>query len=65
MAAAPACVALGPAHPRRVLYAGLVMAMMLFMESWARQPRIELAFRLTLLSAGLVVVTMLVAGVPL
>jgi 4-hydroxybenzoate polyprenyltransferase len=67
MAAAAACIALGPVHPRRVLYAGLVMAVMLFIGivGAAATNRLELAFRLTLLSAALVVVTMLVAGVSL
>ena len=65
MAAAAGFVALGPAHPRRVLYVGLGVTLMLLIGivGSTATNRLELAFRLTLVSAGIIVATILVAGV--
>jgi heme o synthase len=67
LAAATVCVALGPAHPRPVLFVGLATAVVLFIGivGLAAMNRLELAFRLTLVSGGIVVVTLLAAGVSL
>jgi 4-hydroxybenzoate polyprenyltransferase len=67
LAAAAVCVALGPAHPRPVLFVGLAVAVVLFIGivGLAAMNRLELAFRLTLVSGGIVVVTLLAAGVSL
>jgi hypothetical protein len=66
-AAAAVCIALGPAHPRPVLFVGLAVALVLFIGivGLAAMNRLELAFRLTLVSGGIVVVTLLAAGVSL
>ncbi|HZK72541.1 MAG TPA: UbiA family prenyltransferase [Clostridia bacterium] len=67
LAAAAVCVALGPAHPKPVLFVGLAVAVVLFIGivGLAAMNRLELAFRLTLVSGGIVVVTLLAAGVSL
>jgi 4-hydroxybenzoate polyprenyltransferase len=67
LAAAAVCIALGPSHPRPVLFVGLAVAVVFFIGivGLAAMNRLELAFRLTLVSGGIVVVTLLAAGVSL
>jgi hypothetical protein len=65
MAAAAACVALGPARSSPLLYLGLAVAVMLLgaILVAASANRLRLAFRLTLVNAGVVVATVVAAGV--
>ncbi len=65
MAAAAASVAFGPARSSPLLYLGLAVAVMLLgaVLVAARMKRLKLAFRLTLVNAGVVVATVVAAGV--
>jgi 4-hydroxybenzoate polyprenyltransferase len=65
MAAAAACVALGPQRPHPLLYLGLAIALMLLgaIVVAAATDRLRLAFRLTLVTAAVVVATVVAAGV--
>jgi 4-hydroxybenzoate polyprenyltransferase len=65
MAAAAACVALGPARSSPLLYLGLAVAVLLLgaILVAASANRLRLAFRLTLVNAGVVVATVVAAGV--
>jgi 4-hydroxybenzoate polyprenyltransferase len=67
MAAAAACVALGPRRPNALLYGGLAAAVILLglIVVSAVTNRLQLAFRLTLLTAAVVVATVVAAGVSL
>ena len=65
MAAAAACVALGPVHASPLLYLGLALALMLLgvIVVAAATEHLRLAFRLTLVTAAVVVATVVAAGV--
>jgi len=65
MAAAAACVALGPTRPNPLLYLGLALALMLLgvIVVAAATEHLRLAFRLTLVTAAVVVATVVAAGV--
>jgi heme o synthase len=65
MAAAAACVALGPQPPQTLLYLGLAIALMLLgaIVVAAATDHLKLAFRLTLVTAVVVVATVVAAGV--
>lgn len=65
MAAAAAAVAFGPARTSPLLYLGLAVAVMLLgaIVVAASTDRLKLAFRLTLVTAGVVVATVVAAGV--
>jgi len=65
MAAAAACVALGPVHASPLLYLGLALALMLLgvIVVAAATEHLRLTFRLTLVTAAVVVATVVAAGV--
>ena len=65
MAGAAVCVALGPAHVHPLVYAGTGLALILvaLILVVSALDRVRLAFRLTLLTAAVVVATVLSAGV--
>ncbi|HUY74573.1 MAG TPA: UbiA family prenyltransferase [Candidatus Dormibacteraeota bacterium] len=65
MAGSAVCVALGPAHVRPLVYAGTGLALILLAVILvvSALDRARLAFRLTLLTAAVVVATVLSAGV--